>query len=83
MKTLRKTNKVLDMSGLLMVNGGYSGSSGGTSFSGTVSCNFSSSGQGSSVTSSYAARCVSNYKTSGYVKNYAIICGWAKAHGLM
>lgn len=84
MKTLHDKAKVLDMRGLLMVNGGYSGSSGGgsTYSSAQQGSHGGMGGQGSSVTSSYCARS-SAYVKSGYSKNYAMLCGWAKALGLI
>lgn len=95
MKTLHKQYAVLDVESLLDVNGGYSGGSGGGSTNYNYGGSYSSS---RSTSSSYSCGTVSipNYSTttsyrttssgcynSGYSANYALLCGWAKALGIM
>lgn len=82
MKTLRNGLKVLDKGKLLLVNGGYSSSSGGSSFSSNSSGRTVSGPSFYTATTSYASRCTAHVK-SGYAKNYELLCGWAKALGLM
>lgn len=95
MKTLHKQYTVMDVDSLLDVNGGYSGGSGGGSsnysYSGSYSTSNSTPGNYSCGTISTPSFSTStSYRTtssgcynSGYSANYALLCGWAKALGLM